>query len=513
MRVVGFFGKLLSVAPSRWHYWLAWAVAMRICWWGVLYHTLEIGKEPGSLIGIFYRDGDSAHYLELAEHFVQTGTYADNNQSHNSFAARMPGLAAPYILFRLFLPQTGAINAVFVLQMALSVLSLYAVGWWAYCITQSQVAFVAAFFLYGLSAYAPAFDVVFLTESLTNACLILAGALCAEAAALYETKLKRKTWLLLGAGFFCTWAFFLRPATAPFMLCLTVLVWLGNKDGTRKFLRWVLILLIPLAIAEGWWLVRNYQIYHKPVQLTSSFYDGTEVSPGYGALLTFVRTWGGSTTYWYPDAEIRFFLTADLNYPQPDSLPPYALAPGYNLDSLRVLRRYSSLILSQGVDKATLAHADSITRQLSTRYRILYQQQRPLQVGLMAPLRLAKKLLIQNGTYYISKHSFADATIVVKLFKEQQAVIHVLHLTATLLAAFLVMSLPPPERLHVLMTLLFIVSQVAIHCWVFRHIEYRYILACLPCMAVLVGILAAKFGPQVLRRFRMFVVTTNQDNP
>jgi hypothetical protein len=479
-----FVRQALAVSPLRWRYWLAWALGVRLLWWAVLFSTLGIAHQRDGLVGVFYAQGDSRQYLELAEHFVQTGTYADSAESPNSFAARMPGLSAPYVLFRLMLPQTGAVNAVFILQMVLSALSVYAVGRMAYLITRHQGAFVISFFMYALSAYAAAFDVAFLTESIATSCIAIAGALSAEALYGESTASAAYRYRLFAlAGLMATWAVFLRPVVAPWLVCLALATWVGQRGNIKQKTVAVLALLLPFTVLEGTWVLRNAHVYNRLVPATSTLYAGDEPSAGYEALLQFVRTWGGSTTYWYADAEVRFFYAGGVHYPRPDSLSAYALAAGYTQDSLRTLRAHTQALLDDNTPAV-----DSAVRVTCARYTQLYRADRPMQVWVVAPLRLTKRLLLQTGTHYLSAQGYADAGWAVRLFKWQQAAVYSMLLLGALLSLSCFVWGSCAARWSAAVCWLFVLSQIVLHCAVFRHVEHRFVLPCLPVMAALCGL-------------------------
>ena len=194
----------LFPTPSNWKLWFVLALLVKTA-----VFIFKI-KEPGPNFTDFPESfalagGDARSYIDPIENLLANGSYFNDY--------RMPGYGWLHYLLRLMLPLGNALNAMAIIQLLLSSLSVYVLALIARRLFKSDTYFYVCFFLYAISTYVSLYDYQILTESLCASSLIFSVYLLITA----ETNAR-----LFFSGVLLTWSIFLRPIVAPVLLLFGV---------------------------------------------------------------------------------------------------------------------------------------------------------------------------------------------------------------------------------------------------------------------------------------------------
>lgn len=426
-------------------------------------------------------NGDTASYFDPIDRYLAGEGYRPD--------MRMPGYGIIYLVLRWFTTPQGAGSAIIVLQGVLSAFSCVAL-----MRTGAMVGLNArmqrVLFWTGTTCLQIAFyDVQLLTESFCISALILA---------VHDLLLARRDasrTALLTAGAWLTWAIFLRPVHAVLLPLFLWAVW-TSSTGSDRWIRLVLLLL-PFAVTDGWWMQRNWRMHHRVRPLANSLYYPWSVHAPIFNISRYVRAYGGNHTWWDPTADIRWFNVREgplgRQGPRPDRdvrLPDAALSEHCTIDSLRSLAD----------DMARWSHASTtpderlaIGRTMEARVdRCIdqYRSDRPFSYHVLSRFRMLAHLLARSGQeplfepYRKRDPPFARALI---LWNDAW---YWLAMPAGVLMAVLTLwhwrSMDP--GINFLSVLL--LAGILVHPFVLRLCQGRYLVPMLPFMAVLAIVFA-----------------------
>jgi hypothetical protein len=169
--------------------------------------------------------GDTASYIEPIENLIANGTYFDDY--------RLPGYGFIYFLLRLFLSACFAMNAMVILQVVLSGISVYLFAEIAARLMHQWYAFYVAYFVYLISTFVSLWDVFLLTESFCVSALIISFYFLSSPSFTGRN--------LLLSGLFLTWAIFLKPVVFPVLLMVVVILITRQRKANHQLLKPVLI--------------------------------------------------------------------------------------------------------------------------------------------------------------------------------------------------------------------------------------------------------------------------------
>lgn len=379
-----------------------------------LYGALSMAQlTPADHDGWFYvESGDAALYLDPIDHLIEHGTYKDDY--------RMPGVGAPYLLFRQFLGPIGSRQAMVILQWLLSGITCYLLALLAWRLTGKHRIGLIVFAVYLLSAYSAWYDSIISSDSLATSALILHAWLLDKALE------ERKQGLLLLAGLILAWLIFLRPISVLLIVPVAFLAWRFWPSGGKW--RMAVLVLLPFLTLDAAWTTRNWMVNHRFRPLTNQGYQ-----PDYfmqevrGHAMQFMQCYGGDYIWWNPGADIRWYGVWKGGAPIDDEgrkakePPPYVYVEGYTRDSLAW---FGPMV--RAIESGTLSSADSMraVQEVNARfdrYAALFRQEAPFQYHVMSRLRMLRNLLAQHGTESMVLTAFEDLSWPMKAFKVTQS--------------------------------------------------------------------------------------------
>jgi len=249
---------------------------------------------------------------------------------------RMPGYGAIYYLFRLIFSQVFAYNALIIFQFILAGISVYYLALTARFIFESDVLFYVCFYLFLISTYSNYFDGWLLTESLAGSLLIFSVWFFTK---YFETG---KPVNLLFAGIIIGWTIFIRPVFMPVVFFLAIILVFARKEQfvapKTSMLKGLLLLIPPFLIAEGIWIIKNYEKHQKLIVVTSVSLAPNAKNFYEPSLFHFLHSWGGSADFGDNSAPLFWFGFHNKGTPIPKDyqykFPEYMYTSKFNMDSL-----------------------------------------------------------------------------------------------------------------------------------------------------------------------------------
>ncbi|WP_460550234.1 hypothetical protein [Hymenobacter daeguensis] len=368
------------------------------------------GKQaPGAWLAVW--SGDTFSYLDPVENLFRYGTYAQDLARLETYAGRMPGYAVVYGGLRLALAPGAAADGTVVLQVLLSLASLYCLGRLAQAATRRAPAFQWTVLLYAANTFTTVFDVRLLTESFAISALIIGIY------AFYLAQQRLSAAWLLAAGGWLAWAIFLRPFLGPVLGLLAAWYW-GRawmpahnqpQPALRRHVLQGALLLLPFLVADGAWVLRNWPWYHRLVPLQSNTWAGYKNPPALLELNDFMGAIGEEHAWWTAGSDMAwFYKPAAEGAPNFRGQPGKLAPPAYTYDSLVRVRHYLALARDSTQLPATRQAAETKAKRALVAYKRAFQRLRPGRAYGVAPVKLAYGLLLAHPGDYLFRRPFAE---------------------------------------------------------------------------------------------------------
>jgi len=319
--------------PKEWAFWIVLALIFKAVI--PLLMILHGHRSNPHLLGFDFI-GDTPSYIDPIEKLMSNGHYYPDH--------RMPGYGIIYLFFRLFFSYVGAYNCIVILQLIISSVSVYCMALLTRLILRSQGAFYVCFYIFLISTYSNYYDVCLMTESLCTSFLIFGTWLFS----LYFF-LKRPRYLIF-SGLLLTWVVFLRPAFAPVIIIMGIILIVYSLKNRTAIVKPLLLLCLPFLIFDGIWIGRNYSVHHRFIPLANGIYypyiDSSYMKP----MFKFVQAWGGAGDIPSSSSAMSCFggvLFPDEPEPKAyDSIPDYIYTSKFNKDSLLQLRKLTKAFMA-----------------------------------------------------------------------------------------------------------------------------------------------------------------------
>ena len=379
--------------------WIRWLLQRRTWAWIAIALVVRGGyfalflQEHG-LHGAWY--GWGAENGDTPGYFAPIDAHLNGEGYRPDF--RMPGYGLPYLLARLYTTPQGAGSAVILLQCLLGILSVVVLARTLRLLGASDRLATVGCLAYALLGRVAIYDVCWFTESFCTSALII--AVHGWLAHLRTGALRVLVW----SGAWAAWAVFLKPVFALWLVLLALGIVLLVAASMRRRLVLTLLFLLPFALADGWWVRRNWIVHDTIVPLSNgTIMPELRRSPML-PLMRFLQATGGNYLHWDPSAHIRWFNMREgprgaqgKRQDMGVELPRFALSPGITIDSLHALAaempRYSDPGLHYMERREVLRR---ITARCD-RYIRTYRSERPWQYHVMARLRLTALYIRMAG--------------------------------------------------------------------------------------------------------------------
>ncbi|MBX2971859.1 MAG: glycosyltransferase family 39 protein [Flavobacteriales bacterium] len=437
---------------------------------------LRLPDTPGLLS---VKTGDTSSYLDPIESVLAGGSYQPDY--------RMPGVGAPYWVFRQFMDVGASRDAMVVVQWLLSGINVWLLGLLAVRLTGSDRVGVAVYALFLLSAYSSWYDASISSDSLAVSTLIVSAWFLQRAVD------RRSLGLLALAGLFFAWQVFLRPVSAAL---LPVLAFLAFRyfPAPRRWLAAVVVLL-PFAVTDALWTLRNWRAHHELNPLTNQGLMPEDLtSQVHWHVMNFIQCYGGNYIWWAPGSDMRWYgfwkggATLDNEGRLAKAPPDHAIVPGYTRDDLFAISERIRALSAGGLSQRdSLAEANAISAELD-RYAALYQEQAPFNYHVMSRVRMLRNVMWQHGTESMIMRPFGSLLLWEKIFKVVQVMFYLFAYTVGTCAVIILLWnwRKAPTALHLWLPLL-VTFMVLIYPVVLRMCEWRYMVHPFP-FALLLGV-------------------------
>ncbi len=407
--------------------WLLF-ILLALLWRGVYVEFKLCEAERNGTEGRWYMETPDTHsYFDPIDNVLNGGEYDPDY--------RMPGVGAPYFVFRMFLSRVASRDAMVVFQWFLSGISVYLLALIALRMSGSVRAAWATYVLFGFSTFSSWYDSSMSSDSLAASVIILQ-------AFVFQQALDRKNMGLMAlAGLFLTWVIFIRPVAALLMIPAVTLVFMHwGKSGS---IRALVFFLLPFSVVESAWVARNWRVNHELNLLTNQGMMPDEIADRpLGYLMRFLQGYGGNYIWWEPGADIRWYglwhAAADLDDAGRAAHPPpsYAYAPGYTPDSLRMVSELIRPAWEQRLSPGDSAAAIRKANATLERYTELHRVGAPFTHHVLSRFLMIRHMVIQNGTETLYCHPYWTQPPWMKLFKALQSAMYIYSFVVGCIVAF-----------------------------------------------------------------------------
>lgn len=436
--------------------------------------------------------GDTKGYLGPIENVLAGGNYVPDY--------RMPGVGAPYWVFRQFLDVGNSRDTVVVLQWLLSALAAYLLGLLAERFSGSGRMGLAVYALFLASAYASWYDASIASDSLSVSGLIIGTYL------LQRGIDRRHLGMLLAAGFFMGWLVFLRPVNIAALGIAAILLLRFAKGPGRA---WALLLFIlPFLVMEVPWALRNWRAERKVNLLTNQGLMPADFTGRVHAhAMSFLQCYGGNYIWWAPWNDIRWYGVCgggdelDDFGRKANAPPEYVIVPGYTRDSLSMLGERVRVLLG-----GHLAPADSLVELAAINARFdhyaeLYKKEAPFNYHVMSRLRMLRNVMWQHGTEALTFRPFASLEWWMKGFKAFQSLVYIYtYVLGSIMTLVLLWNWRKAAAFVDLWIPLFTAFTTLVYPLALRMCEWRYMVHQFPFALLMAVVLSFRLVPAIRAR-------------
>jgi len=327
------FYSIFFKDSSKWQYWILLAILAKLFFFViqvVIYHQFWNSA-----------DADTPGYLKPIENLVFHGSYTPD--------WRMPGYGVVYMPLILVFSITTAQRLCLIIQLILSSVSVYILALTALRLFGKNIFFYGVFFVFAISSTVCLYDAYIETESFTTSALIFSVFFLVK---FNDTK---KNIFLVLSGAFLTWVTFLRPIFGVLFVFFSFIITIRQRSKSGNVLISLCLFLIPFALVDGAWSLRNYRQYKAIRPLTTVFPPTNNVDCTM-SLYSFMQAWGASNAFFDTTAVGWFYPYFILKHDKmssefikPCPYPEYIYTSKFNKDSLMAVKK---MVIYQDVDTA-----------------------------------------------------------------------------------------------------------------------------------------------------------------
>lgn len=476
-----------TLIERKWILFLLLALSFRALY---VIWRVEDGRPVDSPGFLYIETNDEESYFLPIENMLAGREYSPDY--------RMPGVGAPYWVFRQFLSQTASYDAMVVLQWFLSGISVLLLALVALRMTGSHRAAIATYFLFLLSTFSSWYDTFLSSDSLATSAIIIQVFLFQRALD------KQDRRLLFLCGLILTWVIFLRPVASLLLLPAMALVYF--RWGKGSALKALVIFLIPFALIESSWVLRNWRVNHQFNPLTNQgvMPDGISKQP-LGYLMRFLQGYGGNYIWWDPGADIRWYGRW-YSCPEKDDEgrlagppPSYAYAPGYDQDSLEMVSALIRSVFNEKLNYEDSVAAVNKADAALERYTQLHAKGAPFMHHVVSRFLMIPHMVCQKGAETLFSRPFSELPVWMKFFKLVQMGLYLVIVPIGAFSTFVMLwNWRKARSLLASWVPLVAVYMVFVYPLVLKMAEFRFMVHVYPLFLLLaicfvVGIVEKKF--------------------
>ncbi len=466
-----------SFVKESWYLILVAIVVKALCFFLFAFLTSPEAFWQGTFYVI---RGDARDYLEPVNNLMK---YGEHRTSSGFYSIRMPGYTPVFLFFRFITSEVWAVNFTLFTQVIFSGLSCYVLALISFKLFNSKKIFFTTFILYTISTYVSIWDNFILAESFALSSMIFSFYL------LLVAMEKQHLGLLFASGSFLIWCFFLRPFMIPLVLPYCLILLIADKKNTsmKRRSKNILIFLIPLIVAEGSWVLRNYLVLNEIVftQTRISYNDGdsNSLDKGLSSKLyvgEFSSSFGGDHTFWNPRGTTYwFFNNSATKFDFPKELFNDTLTPELLLSVKEMCIKSESNLLTEGEKKAY----DMQIKETLSNFMDTYKKEHPFHYYVTSRLIHLERFIFHSGVYNLPFPAFEQQTILQKCVKAFYSILYLTTFTFGLIACLFLLWLNR-KRIVYLTFFLIPVYLVLLLPMVYKEHEYRFTALAYPGLVV-----------------------------
>ncbi len=388
------FSKLKIIfKPSNWILFIFIALCIKLIF---LFSTIKIcfSDTPNNL---YLLHGDQTQFVAYCENFYNTGVYYEKKDNRMDYTGRVPGMCVLYYPLRLFFNQHITITLFVFIQTLISAIATYLFALIAKKIYKSDISFYFIFILFSLSTFCARYNNFLFTESLAVSTLIFSSYF------FISFTDDNKLINIFLSSIFLTWCVFLRAFIAPFILLISLFLFIRFLKNVKLEYKPFLVFIIPVILIFGSWTIRNYQVAERFVPLDTSL-DGLKADIVTESRFRFIQTFGFGWDWWDPNSENTWFssdsyLSKDKVIRPDDSIfPKYVFSDRLTIDTLKLARTYYWLSLDTSIYKATRDYYSLQSSVILENFIKSFKDRDPFRYYIGCRLKIMFKFLNQSMT-------------------------------------------------------------------------------------------------------------------
>jgi hypothetical protein len=403
--------------PSNALFWIGIALLIRVIVLAFFIHTAKQAYPEKSIGTIGIKQNDYEYFLGPVDEYFEKGMFQYEHSPGKSFAGRMPGYSLPYMLLRSIFNKEVSLFVLFSLQILLGAISVYVISLIAGKLFNSSKAFLFAFFLFAISSHTAIFDIFSLAESFS------VSTICFFFYFVLRFFEERKTSLLILAGFFLTWAIFLRPflGTLLILFPLTFLLYERKSLPVSKLITTCFLFFIPFIICESAWIYRNFIVMKRFIPLETSITESYGERGAYRTSAISIRqlidAWGGKSAEFDEDDEGGWFHHKPLATAGDYVFPDYVFNSSFNKDSLIQLKKIFNASIDPSLSEREKDSLNMLANSIALRYTDDYKKNNLFRYYFINPVKRFQRLVFTNTTGMLPMPRFEQMNVIQKAVK------------------------------------------------------------------------------------------------
>jgi len=395
--------KYILKNPNDKWYWLFFITILKsVDYFLIIQNSIHLNPK---FIGAFA--GDAFSYITPIDNLINSGSYFPDY--------RMPGYGFFYYIFHLFFNSNISLDLLIVLQITLSILSVYVLAITVFNFTNSKKIFYIVIFLFGISTYTSLWDFYIATESFTTSFSIFFVYY------LYKYQSSNKPDFLFISGIFYTFICFMRPVYLLYCIIpiIIILRLYFNKKSLLVCVKHLLIFLSFFILIDSLWIIRNYKAHQKfyPLTVSAGIYADEFENSVEGAAMRVIQGWGLNYVWWDISAEIRWFNIGDsskgpVGYENSKiKLPDYIYTSEYNIDTLK---RLSNNLYKYYHSQSPSLYYNSIINNFQ-KIESSFRTEKPFRYYFVSRLLLFKTMYFRHQMFHLFSKPFRQLSFILKM--------------------------------------------------------------------------------------------------
>lgn len=381
---------------------------------------------------------------------------------------RMPGYGIVYLVLRLMLDSTAALNGLVVAQVLAGASSALLAAYILLRSTGSVKAFRWGFWMMLISSFVACYDRFILTETFAAFALLFSvHAWLMASAQIHRTK------YLLQCGLGLAWLVFLKPVFVVLFGVFAVAVLFNAGLGTmRQRVLAFVWLLLPFLLADAAWACRNQIANGRFQPLVPAIAPNLKADVHY-PLIELMRASGASYVWWNEGSEIRWFLGRGADSEGPCPLPRFAITKSCPIDSLQ---RIADLVRQRERSGAAFPDPELLTSISNACDHCIaaIKLERPWHYHVVARLRIARLYLAHSGTQSLMGRAWHALGPLEKVLKLGYSALYIVFVPGAMILCLLGAKHWRRRWSDPLVPLLFL-SAILVFPLVVRATEWRYL--------------------------------------